>query len=103
MSLGGATGLIGTAVGLVVLAGVAGLAFRAIERTLPDGQRRKKGRRRNDGLFGGDGFGGGRPTRGRKSNPNNIFDLGLTQRQPRRTRKTKFGSDVGSDFNIFAV
>jgi len=105
MSLGNVGGLIGTAVGLAVLVGVAGLAFRAIDRTF-DGdrdRRRKKGRRRNDGLFGGDGFGGGRPTSGRRSNPNNIFDLGLTQRPAGRTKKTKFRGDVGSDFNIFAV
>jgi len=101
MSLGGATGLIGTAIGLGVLVGVAGLAFQAIERTFPDGQRRKKSRR-NDGLFGGSSdLIGGRTNR--RSNSNNIFDLGLTQRQPKRTRKTKFRSDVGSDFNIFAV
>jgi len=33
MSLGNVGGLIGTAVGLAVLVGVAGLAFRAIDRT----------------------------------------------------------------------
>jgi len=34
MSTAGATGLIGTAVGLAVLVGVAGLAFRAVEKSL---------------------------------------------------------------------
>jgi len=104
MSLGNVGGLIGTAVGLAVLVGVAGLAFRAIDRTFPDGDRRKKGsrRRNDDGLFGGFA-GSNRGRSNRRSSQQNIFDLGLTQRQPRRTRKTKFGSDVGSDFNIFAV
>ena len=103
MSLGNVGGLIGTAVGLAVLVGVAGLAFRAIDRTFPDGERRKKGRRRNDdGLFGNFGGSTGRRSN-RRSSQQNIFDLGLTQRPAGRTKKTKFRSDVGSDFNIFAV
>lgn len=106
MSLGNVGGLIGTAVGLAVLVGVAGLAFKAIDRTFPDGDRRKKNKRRDDGLFGGFGSGstdliGGKPSKNRSQQ--NIFDLGLTQRPSGRTRKTKFRSDVGSDFNIFAV
>jgi len=104
MSLAGTTGLIGTAVSLAVLVGVAGLAFRAVDRTF-DGDRKRK-RKRNDGLFGGssDLIGGrsNRGSRGRQS-PNNIFDLGLTQSTPTRTRKKKFSQDFGSDFNIFAV
>ncbi len=100
MSLGNVGGLIGTAVSLAVLVGVAGLAFRAIDRTFPDGERRKKGRRRNDdGLFGI----GGSTRRSNRNSQQNIFDLGLTQRPAGRTKKTKFRSDVGSDFNIFAV
>jgi len=104
MSLGNVGGLIGTAVGLAVLVGVAGLAFKAIDRTFPDGDRRKK-RRQDDGLFGGIGGGSTGSSRRskRKQSNQNIFDLGLTQRPSGRTRKTKFRSDVGSDFNIFAV
>ena len=83
MSLAGATGLIGTAVGLAVLVGVAGLAFQAVERTLPDSRgRRKSGKRRQQ---------------------DNIFDLGLTQ-EPRRSSKKKFRNEnFGSDFNIFEI
>lgn len=104
--LGGVTGLIGTAVGLAVLVGVAGLAFRAIDRTFDsDRDRKRKGRRRDDGLFGGVG---GQPTRAtkgtkRKTGVDNIFDLGLTQGTPKRTRKSKFRNEFGGDFNIFAV
>jgi len=101
MSLAGATGLIGTAIGLGVLVGVAGLAFQAVERTFPD-NRKGKSRRRNDGLFGSPDLIGGRSNRGSRSRQN-IFDLGLTQSSPTRTRKKKFSQDFGSDFNIFAV
>jgi len=105
MSLGNVGGLIGTAVGLAVLVGVAGLAFRAIDRTFPDGdRRRKKGRRDDGGLFGNFGGSTGRRSNSsRRNSQQNIFDLGLTQRPAGRTKKTKFRSDVGSDFNIFAV
>jgi hypothetical protein len=105
MSLSGATGLIGTAIGLGVLVGVAGLAFQAVERTFPDnrGKGRNSRRRSNDGLFGGSSdLIGGRSNRGSRSRQN-IFDLGLTQSSPTRTRKKKFSQDFGSDFNIFAV
>jgi len=82
MSLAGATGLIGTAVGLGVLVGVAGLAFQAVEKTFPDNRGRRNGGRR-------------------KPQRDNIFDLGLTQ--PRRSGKRKFKNDFGSDFNIFQI
>jgi len=68
MSLAGTTGLIGTAVGLAVLVGVAGIAFKAVERGFGDGDRRRK-------------------KVSRRSSNNNIFDLGLTQNTPKRTRK----------------
>lgn len=98
-NLGGATGLIGTAVGLAVLVGVAGLAFRAIDRTFDsDRDRKRKGTRRDDGLFGMPQSRG----RVRKSTgTDNIFDLGLTQRPA--GRKKKFKNEFGTDFNIFAV
>jgi len=98
MSLAGATGLIGTAVGLGVLVGVAGLAFQAVERTFPDKRGRSKSRRSN-GLFTGIGD----EPRGRSRSNSNIFDLGNTQSTPRKTRKKKFNQDFGSDFNIFAI
>lgn len=97
MSLAGTTGLIGTAVGLAVLVGVAGLAFRAVERGFGS---RKRSRRSDDGFFG-TGI-SSEPRRKSRSN-NNIFDLGLTQSTPKKTRGKKFGQDFGSDFNIFAV
>ncbi len=97
MSLGNVGGLIGTAVGLAVLVGVAGLAFRAIDRTFDGDRPRKKARRRDDGLFGIPS-----PRKGRRSiGADNIFDLGLTQRPARR--KQKFKNQFGTDFNIFAV
>lgn len=101
MSLAGTTGLIGTAVGLAVLVGVAGLAFRAVDRAF-DGDRRKSRRKSDDGLFGGSGI-GGQPSRKRSRSNSNIFDLGLTQNSPRKTRGKKFSQDFGSDFNIFNV
>lgn len=85
MSFDGVGGLIGTAVGLAVVVGVAGIAFKAVDRAIDSG---KRSRRRNV-----DGFGGGE----------NIFDLGLTQSTPKKTRKKKFKNEFGSDFNIFAV
>ena len=89
MSLAGATGLIGTAVGLGVLVGVAGLAFQAVEKTFPDNRSRGRSRSRNGS--------------GRRRQQDNIFDLGLTQ-QPRRSSKKKFRNEnFGSDFNIFAI
>jgi len=100
MSTAGATGLIGTAVGLAVLVGVAGLAFRAVEKGFGDGDRRKRSRRSDDGFFG-TGISKEQPRRKRSNN--NIFDLGLTQSSPRKTRGKKFSQDFGSDFNIFNV
>jgi len=75
MSLAGTTGLIGTAVGLAVLVGVTGLAFRAVDRAF-DGDRRK-GRRRDDGFFGGTGIGGEPRSRSksRSRSNDNIFLL----------------------------
>ena len=101
MSLAGTTGLIGTAVGLAVLVGVTGLAFRAVDRAF-DGDRRK-GRRRDDGFFGGTGIGEPSRKRSRSRSNDNIFDLGITQQSPRKTRGKKFRQDFGSDFNIFNV
>jgi len=100
MSLAGTTGLIGTAIGLAVVVGVAGLAFRAVDRAF-DGDRRRsrsKSRRSDGGFFGNIG---GEPSRKRSNN--NIFDLGITQSTPKKTRGKKFGQDFGSDFNIFAI
>ena len=91
MSLAGASGLIGTAVGLAVVVGVAGLAFKAVDRAIDSSRGTRKSstkRNRNSGGFGGN---------------DNIFDLGLTQSTPRKTRKKKFSQDFGSDFNIFAI
>lgn len=89
MSFDGVGGLIGTAVGLAVVVGVAGIAFKAVDRAIDSGKRSgKRSRRRNDNGFGGN---------------ENIFDLGLTQNQPRKTRKKKFKNEFGSDFNIFAI
>ena len=84
MSLAGATGLIGTAVGLGVLVGVTAIAFDAVGRALPDNRSRGRSKRRSQ-------------------QRENIFDLGLTQSTPRKTRKKKFSQDFGSDFNIFAI
>ena len=104
MSLAGTTGLIGTAVGLAVLVGVAGLAFRAVERGFGDERgRRKSSRRSDDGFFGGTGISNGRSSGSKKRSNSNIFDLGLTQSSPRKTRGKKFSQDFGSDFNIFNV
>jgi len=101
MSLGNVGGLIGTAVGLAVLVGVAGLAFRAIDRTFDGDRPRRKGRRRDDGLFGIPSS-NTRKSKGRSNmGADNIFDLGLTQRPARR--KQKFKNQFGTDFNIFAV
>lgn len=101
MSLAGTTGLIGTAVGLAVLVGVAGLAFRAVERGFGDGDRKRKRSRRSDDGFFGTGI-SSEPRKRSRSN-NNIFDLGITQSSPRKTRGKKFSQDFGSDFNIFNV
>ncbi len=100
MSLGNVGGLIGTAVGLAVLVGVAGLAFRAIDRTFDGDRPRRKTRRRDDGLFG---IPSSSPRKGkaRSMGADNIFDLGLTQRPA--GRKKKFRNEFGTDFNIFAV
>jgi len=98
MSLAGASGLIGTAVGLAVVVGVAGLAFQAVDRiTNPDRKRSRS--KRDDGFFG---TGIGQESRRSRSN-NNIFDLGITQGSPKKTRGKKFKQDFGSDFNIFAI
>lgn len=86
MSFDGVGGLIGTAVGLAVVVGVAGIAFKAVDRAIDSGKRSRK---REDNGFGGSG--------------ENIFDLGLTQSTPKKTRKKKFKNEFGSDFNIFAV
>ncbi len=104
MSLAGTTGLIGTAVGLAVLVGVAGLAFRAVERGFGDdrgrGRSKSRSRRSDDGFFG---TGISSEPRKRSRSNNNIFDLGITQSSPRKTRGKKFSQDFGSDFNIFNV
>ncbi len=104
MSLGNVGGLIGTAVGLAVLVGVAGLAFKAIDRTFDsDRDRKRKGRRRDDGFFG-TGIPSSTPRRSKDSRArgaDNIFDLGLTQRPA--GRKKKMRNEFGTDFNIFAV
>jgi len=104
-SLGGATGLIGTAIGLAALGLALGFVVKAGRGELFDGRDRKKGSRRtqsqNIGFdFGGQGMSGRRP-KTRRTGTDNIFDLGLTQRPARR--KQKFGNDFGGDFNIFAV
>jgi hypothetical protein len=82
----GASGLIGTAVGLAVTLGALGLAFNLVDRSVARTQeqvgRKGKGRRRQAPM-------------------DDIFDLGFTQK-PRRKGK-KFQSDFGGDFNIFAV
>lgn len=111
MSLGNVGGLIGTAVGLAVLVGVAGLAFRAIDRTFDGDRPRRKTKRRDDGFFGISNsaprdrrsVGAGKAPRTRGAD--NIFDLGLTQRSSQRPagRKKKFRNEFGTDFNIFAV
>jgi len=106
MSLAGTTGLIGTAVGLAVLVGVAGLAFRAVERGFGDDRGRGKSRSRSrsdDGFFGGTGISGRSNSSKKRRSNNNIFDLGITQSSPRKTRGKKFSQDFGSDFNIFNV
>jgi len=109
MSLGNVGGLIGTAVGLAVLVGVAGLAFKAIDRTFDgDRDRRRKGkaRPRQDTFFG---IPNSAPRKGsgrRSMGADNIFDLGLTQRSSTQRpvgRKKKFRNEFGTDFNIFAV
>jgi len=104
MSLGNVGGLIGTAVGLAVLVGVAGLAFRAIDRTFDSDRPRRKTRRRDDGgLFGIPNSAPRGKSKGRRSmGADNIFDLGLTQGRP-AGRKKKFRNEFGTDFNIFAV
>lgn len=101
MSLAGTSGLIGTAVGLAVLVGVAGLAFRAVERGFGDRSDRKKRSRRSDDGFFGTGISSKPRTRSRSNS--NIFDLGITQSSPKKTRTKKFKQDFGSDFNIFNV
>jgi len=101
MSLAGTTGLIGTAVGLAVLVGVAGLAFKAVERGFGDRSDRRKSRRRSDDGFFGTGISSKPRTKSRSNN--NIFDLGITQSSPRKTRGKRFKQDFGSDFNIFNV
>jgi len=99
MSLGNVGGLIGTAVGLAVLVGVAGLAFKAIDRTFDGDRPRRKTKRRDDTFFGIPNSTPKRSSRARGAD--NIFDLGLTQRPA--GRKKKFRNDFGTDFNIFAV
>lgn len=107
MSLGNVGGLIGTAVGLAVLVGVAGLAFKAIDRTFDGDRPRRKTKRRDDGFFGIPNS-NPNPRRGkagkapRTRGADNIFDLGLTQGRP-AGRKKKFRNEFGTDFNIFAV
>jgi len=104
MSLAGATGLVGTAVGLAVLVGVTGLAFRAVDRAFDGDRGRGRSRRRSDdGLFGGTGIGEPSRKRSRSRSNDNIFDLGITQQSPRKTRGRKFRQDFGSDFNIFKI
>lgn len=98
MSLGSAGGLIGTAVGLAVLVGVAGLAFKAIDRTFDGDRPRRKTKRRDDTFFG---IPNSTPRGRRSMGTDNIFDLGLTQRPA--GRKKKFRNQFGTDFNIFAV
>ncbi len=111
MSLQGATGLIGTAIGLAALGLALGFVVKAGRGELFDGRDRdrrgKKGsRRRNDSIgfdFGGQGMTGGRRPKSSSAGIDNIFDLGLTQRPAKR--KARFKGDMGSgtDFNIFAV
>lgn len=99
MSVGNVGGLIGTAVGLAVLVGVAGLAFKAIDRTFDgDRDRKRKARRRDDTFFG---IPNSTPRTSKNSGADNIFDLGLTQRPA--GRKKKLRNEFGTDFNIFAV
>lgn len=101
----GATGLIGTAIGVAALGLALGFVVKAARGDLFDGRDRRKSSRssrRSDGI--GFDFGSnmtGRKPKSRSSGSQNIFDLGLTQRPARR--KTKLKSDFGSDFNIFAV
>jgi len=106
MSLGNVGGLIGTAVGLAVLVGVAGLAFRAIDRTFDRDRPRRKTKRRDDGFFGIPQSRGSQSRgKGRRSmGTNNIFDVGLTQSRPAgRKKKSQNRNEFGTDFNIFAV
>jgi len=107
MSLASAQGLIGTAIGVAALGLALGFVTKAARGDLFDGRDRRKDKRRSNNNIGFD-FGGqgmsGRKQKTRRMGGmgvDNIFDLGLTQR-PARQRK-KFRSDVGSDFNIFAV
>lgn len=83
-----AVGAITGIVGLGVTIGALGLAFNLVDktvgRTIDSVQPRRKSTRRS-------------------SSSENIFDLGLTQNTPRKTRKKKFSQDFGSDFNIFAI
>jgi len=104
MSLQGATGLIGTAIGLAALGLALGFVVKAGRGELFDGRdRRGKKVRRTESIgfdFGGQGM-TGRKQKSSGMRTQNIFDLGLTQRPARS--KTRFKGDMGSDFNIFAV
>jgi len=105
-AVSGATGLIGTAIGIAALGLALGFVVKAARGELFDGRDRRKSSRssrRSDGI--GFDFGsnmtGRKPKSTRSSDSQNIFDLGLTQRPAKR--KTKFKDEFGSDFNIFAV
>lgn len=103
----GATGLIGTAIGIAALGLALGFVVKAARGELFDGRDRRRSsrsssssRRDNIGFdFGSNMTGTGK--RRTSTGSQNIFDLGLTQRPARR--KTKFKNEFGSDFNIFAV
>jgi len=81
-----AVGAITGIVGLGVTLGALGLAFNLVDktvgRTIDSVQPRNK-------------------SRNRRSDTDDIFDLGMTQ--PKRSGKKKFRNDFGSDFNIFAI
>ena len=103
MSLGGAQGLIGTAIGLAARGLALGVVVKEGRGELCDGRDRRKGStRRNNNIgfdFGGQSMTGKKSSKRRASE--NIFDLGSTQRPAIRGKKMR--SDFGGDFNIFAV
>jgi len=99
MSLAGASGLIGTAVGLAVTVGVLGLAFnfanKAVESAQPRRTGRSKRRQRPAGLFDFGNEMSGKQRRQRafdtgRSNINNVFSPA-----PRRRRQPDiFGGNL---------
>ena len=86
MSLQGATGLVGTAVGLGISLAALGLAFEVVDRSVARTQRQVGNSKRKGG---------------RRRATDDIFDLGLTQRPAKKGRK--FRNEFGSDFNIFEL